>query len=146
MLACRVQVRTLKFARFRALLGPSYAQGQWLFAPALAESQVLVSLGLGTHEPRLLADCIHTYPFSACFVSQACCDLAEAPQAYSDAATVDVLRNPAAGRDSILTGKYRIGLEGLERPVKVQNVPNIKIGVVQGDARVGQVGIYLVYR
>lgn len=88
---------------------------------------------------------INSYPVSS-FAAQACCTLDEVGSAVANDATVYILRNPLGGRDSILAGKYRFAVEGLPRPVKVQNSPNLKIGVVEGDPRVGKVGIYLVHR
>lgn len=60
-------------------------------------------------------------------------------------AVVGILKNPNAGLGrAIVHGKYRVPLPGTPHEVKAQAIPNVQIGSLKGDPRLGEVNVFLM--
>lgn len=76
---------------------------------------------------------------------QMCSTLSEFASTVNSAAAVLLLKHPALNTGMIKGGMFSFPLSGESREVKAQNVPNIRVGTVRGDHRLGDIAINLLF-
>ena len=79
------------------------------------------------------------------FLCQMSCTLSSFGSGVNDTAGVLLLKHPVLGAGMIRGGAFSFPVDGESTEVKAQNVPNIRIGTVRGDHRLGEIGLNLLF-
>lgn len=79
------------------------------------------------------------------FRCQMSCTLSSFVSGVNDTAGVLLLKHPVLGTGMIRGGAFSFPVDDESAEVKVQNVPNIRIGTVRGDHRLGEIGLNLLF-
>lgn len=85
-------------------------------------------------------------PFFSFFSShQMSCTISAIASTVNNAAAVLLLKHPVLAKGVIKGGMFSFSVAGESREVKAQNVPNIRIGAVRGDHRLGEIAVNLLF-
>jgi len=60
-------------------------------------------------------------------------------------AAVLLLKHPVLAKGMIKGGMFSFSVSGESREVKAQNVPNVRIGTIRGDHRLGEIAVNLLF-
>lgn len=74
-----------------------------------------------------------------------CCPLPTFGVTIKSTAAVLLQKNPVLAAGMIRGGMFSFSVSGESRDVKAQNVPNIRIGTVRGDHRLGDIAVNLLF-
>eukprot|EP00752_Nemacystus_decipiens_P016690 g14928.t3 len=74
-----------------------------------------------------------------------CCTFPSFASTINSTAGVLLLKHPVLGTGMIKGGMFSFPVAGESRDVKVQNIPNIRVGTVRGDHRLGDLAVNLLF-
>lgn len=73
------------------------------------------------------------------------CELPSLASTITSTAAILLCKCPVLATGMIRGGMFSFPIAGESRNVKAQNVPNIRIGILRGDHRLGDIAVNLLF-